>query len=73
MSANTSKKSPGKRKTPAKSDEDGTGGAEESPTKQKKQRTPAKEAKAKEDKDERYVFTGTDLYVLIGMLLTVHG
>ncbi|ODM23783.1 hypothetical protein SI65_01372 [Aspergillus cristatus] len=50
--ANTPKKTPTKRKTPAKGGEDGNGAVEESPTKQKKQRTPAKEAKMKEAKDE---------------------
>ncbi|OJJ89271.1 putative histone h1.3 [Aspergillus glaucus CBS 516.65] len=49
----TPKKAPTKRKTAAKGGEDNrNGGVEESPTKQKKQRTPAKEAKVKEFKDE---------------------
>lgn len=49
--SNTPKQTPSKRKT--KGGEDiGTGG--ESPSKQKKQRTPAKDVKPKVVKDERY-------------------
>lgn len=66
----TPKKAPTKRKTAAKGGEDnGKGGVEESPTKQKKQRTPAKEAKVKEFKDERYIFISVDSHTLAG----IHG
>lgn len=63
----TPKKTPTKRKTAANDSEDTNGGVEESPTKPKKQRTPAKEAKVKEVKNERSVLVGVCLNVLAGV------